>query len=198
MAAVRREYKGLPGENATKGEVKSIFLATINGANTERIAREVLGGWRPGILSEFAGEIARIRWRATEWFPEIAAEVRRRNPHAPEWRVRSSTVFFALTEKEDQALETGEETVKRFGVRGDAPTGDGLLVRRADGEQDTAPPHEVLAALSQQVSERTGIPLKFGVKSLTGATLTAWPWDSHHGIRGALDQEADGEKGRDQ
>ena len=46
FASVRAECRaaGWSGQHATRREIKSIFLATINGANTSAMSRGVLGG----------------------------------------------------------------------------------------------------------------------------------------------------------
>ena len=172
---------GLRGETATRGEIKRVFLAVINGANAERVSREALGGWRKGAVQEFAAEIGRIRKNATAWFPEIATEVRRNCKDASEWRIRSSTVYFAMVVQEDIALTAIEEAAARCGLSGDAPTGDGLLVRLADDARERASVHKVLCEASKLTQARIGFPLQLGVKSLEGAALTAWPWEMDHG-----------------
>ena len=134
-------------------------------------------------MKDFAAEIGRIRAHATEWFPEVAREVRLRTPDAGPWKVRASTVYFAMTEQENLALEALEEAVAQFGLCGDAPTGDGLLVRRAEGTQKAAPVHEVIRAANLLMQERMGFPLTLGVKSLDGVTMTTWPWDVAHGLK---------------
>jgi hypothetical protein len=156
--------------------IKRILLAAINGGGAERMARDKLGGWVVnGALDQFRREVAKVRAQVMTWRPDIAEEVRRRNPDEPEWKLRVKTAYFLMTEGEDAVLRVMEDVAKDCGLQGDAPTGDGLLVRES-AEEGTKSVAEVISRMQEQVRRRTGIPMRIGVKNVSGDRVSSWPW----------------------
>ena len=157
------------------------MLAAINGGNVERLARESLGGWvSGGVLDQFRREILKVRARIMEWRPDIAEEVRNRNPGEPEWKLRVKATYCLMTEGEDAVLRVMEDVAKESGLQGDAPTGDGLLVREAEGGVAKSV-GEVIDRMQERVQKVTGIPMQIGIKSVGGDQLSSWPWQKGHG-----------------
>ena len=122
----------------------------------------------------------KIRARVMEWRPDIGEDVRRRNPGEPEWKLRVKATYFLMTEGEDAVLRVMEDVAKESGLQGDAPTGDGLLVREAEGSV-TKSVEEVIDRMQEQVQKKTGIPMRIGIKSVGGDQLSSWPWQKGHG-----------------
>ena len=85
-----------------------------------------------------------------------------------------------MTEGEDEVLRVMEDVAKESGLQGDAPTGDGLLVREAEGGAVKSV-EEVIGRMQEQVQRRTGIPMQIGIKSVGGDQLSSWPWQKGHG-----------------
>ena len=182
VAEVRKEYEAQLGlRTVERGSVKRILLAAINGGSLERMARESLGGWvAGGVLDQFKREVERVRSKVIEWRPDIGEDVRRRNPGEPEWRIRVKATYFLMTEGEDAVLRVMEDVAKESGLQGDAPTGDGLLVREAEGGVAKSV-GEVIDRMQKQVQKVTGIPMQIGIKSVGGDLLSSWPWQMGHG-----------------
>ena len=115
-----------------------------------------------------------------EWRPDIAEDVRRRNPGEPEWRLRVKATYYLMTEGEDKVLRVIEEVAEKSGLRGDAPTGDGLLVRLGrDGGCGSV--EQVTRRMQEEVRRQTGIPMQIRLKSVGGSPLSSWPWHDRHG-----------------
>ena len=166
--------------------IKTVLLATINGAKTDRKSREVLGEWvEGGSLDKFQREMHLIRDKIIGWCPNIAHEVRRANPGATEYFIKSRTLFFAMTHLEDKALRLVEEEVRSQGLSGDAPTGDGILVTIRDRSQASPSINNVLQGGQSRILQELGIHMTLSVKSLDGRDLSAWPW-----VHTALDARA--------
>lgn len=182
VAEVRKEFAGRTKLSTVEDTaIKRILLAAINGAGVERMARDKLGGWVVnGALDQFRREVAKVRAQVMTWRPDIAEEVRRRNPEEPEWKLRVKTAYFLMTEGEDAVLRVMEEVAKDCGLQGDAPTGDGVLVREG-AEGGTRSVAEVISRVQEQVERRTGIPMRIGVKNVSGDRVSSWPWQKGHG-----------------
>jgi hypothetical protein len=182
VAEVSAEYASRLGlRSADRGCVKKLMLAAINGGNVEKMARESLGGWfAGGVLDQFKREVEKVRAKVCEWRPDIVEEVRKRNPGGSEWRVKVQATYFLMTEGEDAVLRVMEEVAKECGLQGDAPTGDGLLVRKGDcgGERAVG---EVVPRMQEQVRRTTGIPMRIGIKSVSGERVSSWPWQKGRG-----------------
>ena len=174
MAEVLQEFEGKLGvANVEKSSVKRMLLAMINGGNVERMARETLGGWVVGgALDQLRREVAKVRARVMEWRPDIAEDVRRRNPGEPEWRLRVKATYYLMTEGEDEVLRVIEEVAEKSGLSGDAPTGDGLLVRLGRNGS-VEPVAQVIRRMQEEVRRQTGIPMQIRLKSVGGSLLSS-------------------------
>jgi hypothetical protein len=182
VAEVSREYEARLGvQSVERASVKRILLAAINGGSVERMARESLGGWvAGGVLDQFKREVELVRAKVMQGRPDIAEDVRRRNPGIPEWKLRVKATYFLMTEGEDAALRIMEDVAKECGLQGDAPTGDGLLVRRGDGGIEKSV-EEVVGRMQEQIQRRIGIPMQVGIKSVGGERVSSWPWQAGRG-----------------
>ena len=85
-----------------------------------------------------------------------------------------------MTEGEDAVLRVIEDVAKECGLHGDAPTGDGLLVRKGDSA-DGRTVEEVICRMQEQIRKKTGIPMRIGVKSVCGERVSSWPWQEGRG-----------------
>ena len=94
--------------------------------------------------------------------------------------MRVKATYFLMTEGEDTVLRIMEEVAEKCGLQGDAPTGDGLLVRQGElGVEGTV--EQVIRRMQDEVRSRTGIPMQIRLKSVGGSLLASWPWQTGRG-----------------
>ncbi len=51
-----------------------------------------------GVLDQFKREVERVRAKVCEWRPDMAEEVRKRNPGESSWKVKVQATYFLMTE----------------------------------------------------------------------------------------------------
>ena len=158
------------GGTPTQGEVKGLFLALVNGAGLGKWCHEKWGMKRPpAVLWRFAEGLRTVRANAEQWFPGVWSHAKKAEN---DWRRRTQAVFFAMTALEDEVLEAMRVRLPERGMRCDALTGDGLLVRPLG----TGAPHmeRTLRALEAGVFAETGVKVTLGAKRLDGRPAAAW------------------------
>ena len=132
------------------------------------------GGFVPDILKAFAREVAQVRKEAAILFPDVYREV------APtrdtQFRKSTSTVYFAMTHLESIVVEAARGALWRFGWRGDATTGDGVLVRPVGGQAWNGTPADLCRQVEIQVHAATGVRIALCLKRVDGSRVPPREW----------------------
>ena len=116
-----------------------------------------------------------MREEAGRLFPDVYRAV------APtrdsRFRKNSSTVFFAMTHLEAQVVEAMRAGARERGWKGDATTGDGVLVRPVGYQAWEKTPGELCRDLEGHVHAATGVKVALAMKRLDNTRVAdrAWP-----------------------
>ncbi len=155
--------------------MKRMILAVLNGGGLAKAVEANKGGrFVPDVLKAFAREMAGIRKDAAILFPDVYREV------APtrdtQYRKATSTVFFAMTQLESIVVEAAREAMWRFGWKGDATTGDGVLVRPVGGQAWSNMPADVCRQVELHVHAATGVRIALCLKRVDGSRISPREW----------------------
>ena len=124
----------------------------------------------PRLLAKFEAEMQQVRKDAPKLFPDIWEDTAGRS----EYHRQVRTLYFAMTQGEDQILEVMRKKLTEKGHRVDALTGDGLLVRPNEvfGPQESF--GEMLREIEVAVAIETGFKVRLSGKTLDGEETSRW------------------------
>ena len=161
-------------------QVKRMTLAILNGMAASKAVRENGGGeFVAETLRSFSREMNEARAHAAQNFPDIYAKIAPTREGA--WNKKVSTVYFAMTNLEAEVVAEVRREAEARGWKGDATTGDGVLLRPVAPQAQSRPPDETCEAIEAQVHARLGVRVALCFKRLDGTRVVGergWPSQS--------------------
>ena len=88
-----------------------------------------------------------------------------------QYRKATSTVYFAMTQLESIVVEAARGAMWRCGWKGDATTGDGVLVRPVGEQAWNGTPTDLCRQIAIDVHAATGVRVAFCLKRVDGSRV---------------------------